>query len=92
MIFTANMGAILTTPLYATEREVEGDPLLLTFYGAHYNVAVRDNDPSRHMYQDKGLHVTVRPSSRTTTATALEQLGVPFKKGKYTKGAKPRSN
>ena len=84
MIFTTNMGAILTTPLYATGREVEGDPLLLTFYGAHYNVAVRDNDPSRHMYQDKGLHVTVRPSSRTTTATALEQLGVPFKKRKYT--------
>ena len=70
------MGAILTTPLYATGREVEGDPLLLTFYGAHYNVAVRDNDPSRHMNQDKGLHVTVKPSSRTTTATALEQLGV----------------
>ena len=44
-------------PLYATGREVEGDPLLLNFYGARYNVAVRDNDPSRHMYQDKGYNI-----------------------------------
>ena len=86
MIFTATMGAILTTPLYATGREVGGEPLLLTFHGAHYNVAVRDNDPSRSMYRDKGLHVSLKLSSRSSAATTLEQLGVPLKKRKYTSG------
>ena len=84
MIFTANMGNILTTPLYAPGQEVEGDPLLVTFYRAHYIVAVRENEPSRHMYQDNGLHLAVKPSSRTSRATPLEQLEVPLKKRKYT--------
>ena len=35
------------------------------------------------MYEDKGLHVSVKPLSSTSTVTTLEQLGVPLTKRKY---------
>ena len=92
MIFTAKMGAILTTPLYSTGREVGAEPLLLTFHGVHYNVAVRDNDPSRPMYRDNGLHASLKPSSRSSAATTLEQLGIPLKKRQYTTGGETLLN